>query len=195
MRFLKNSQFLTKHRHFFMVFKMMTFLHLHSKHAKSPPLWWRLSPSERRCARTTRDQRGASGSQRAWTLTEILPGPRPRHPGSKVSCTTHAAQQADSKSRVPNTSHSENSSVSWGFNVPVLTWKETPLAQPRHPPPAFWETRQPEAPNNFLWEEVCVWGAPRERTLPELNHRQRVHRSPSDLNSRRAGIRIHSCVC
>ena len=82
-----------------MVFKIMKFLHLYSKHAKSPPLWWRLSPSKRRCARTAPDQRGASGSPRAWTLTEILPGPRPRHPGSKVSYTIHAAQQADSKSR------------------------------------------------------------------------------------------------
>lgn len=46
----------------------MRFLHLHSKHIKSSPLWWRLSRSNRRCAQTAYDQQGASGSLRAWTL-------------------------------------------------------------------------------------------------------------------------------
>lgn len=46
----------------------MRFLHLHSKHIKSSPLWWRLSCSNRRCAQTAYDQQGASGSLKAWTL-------------------------------------------------------------------------------------------------------------------------------
>ena len=129
------------------------------------------------------------------------PWPSSPHPGSKVSYTIHAAQQADCNPVSP-TRATQKTQVSLGAGRWLPGLQRSSINTESNFCQGSPHTHLPRLGDAARSAGTTSWEKRRareallvERTLTKLNHRHHVHRPPSHLNSRRTGIRIHSCVC